>query len=248
MRASASGRTRAVGVVIPANNEERYLHASFMALEESLRQPSVRGLRRHVVVVLDSCEDRSRSIAEHWRKRAVTTAACEVTIVDCDELNVGRARALGCDVLLGHFHTYELDGVWLATSDADSRVPAHWLSVQVNAHDHGADAWAGRIAITEWPRHRVPIAARWQRAYDAESRPVHGASFGVNAQVYLDVGGFPPLRTSEDRGLHGALVARGANIHYDSLAPVVTSARRTARAPEGFAAALTLYEVPGTCA
>ncbi len=212
------------------------------ALEHSLTGLDQRRLQRLVVVVLDSCRDRSSSVARAWQERVVARSMFDVSIVHCDEMNVGRARALGCGIVLQQFHAHDFERVWLATTDADTRVPPHWLSTQVTQHDNGADAWAGRVSVTEWPQHRLAVAGLWQRAYDAEVRPIHGASFGVNASVYVDVGGFPPLQSSEDRGLYNALVAHGANIHYDSSAPVVTSARRNARAPDGFAAALTRFD------
>jgi glycosyltransferase involved in cell wall biosynthesis len=237
-------RTLAIGVVIPVRNEERLLRSALEALERSVEYVERSGAGVHVVVVLDSCSDASSGIARAWQERVRRRSAFGVTVVDFDGENVGRARALGCDVLLDVFRDIDLARVWLATTDADSRVPLHWLREQVAKHDRGVDVWAGRVAVTEWPRHRLAVAAKWQRDYDAEDRPIHGASLGVNAHMYLAAGGFPPLRTSEDRGLHDALLARGANIHYDSSTRVITSARRDARAPGGFAAALTRVELP----
>jgi cellulose synthase/poly-beta-1,6-N-acetylglucosamine synthase-like glycosyltransferase len=234
---------RAVGVVIPANNEERLLQRSLAALERSLQDIANRQLRARVVIVLDTCHDESGALARAWRERVIGTSAVDVSVIDFDGGNVGRARALGCDVLLDEVAEDELATVWIATTDADSRVPAHWLRAQLREHELGADAWAGRVAVTEWPRHRAGAAA-WQRAYDAEVRPIHGASLGVVADRYVAVGGFPPLRTGEDRALCRALHDHGAHVHYDSSALVVTSARRHARAPEGFAAALTRFDVP----
>jgi glycosyltransferase involved in cell wall biosynthesis len=240
---NATRRTSAVGVVIPANNEERLLHASLNCLEDALESLEVFELRAHVVVVLDSCRDQSESIARRWQQNAERRSTFGVSVVATDAENVGRARALGCGLLLDEFQGIDLAHVWLASSDADTRVPRDWLIAQVLQHERGVDAWAGRVAVTEWPRHRRAISVKWQREYDAEDRPIHGASLGVNGQTYLEVGGFPPLRSSEDRVLHDALVAHGALIHYDTSVPVVTSARRNARAPEGFAAALTRVEL-----
>jgi hypothetical protein len=61
---------------------------------------------------------------------------------------------------------------------------------------------------------------------------------GFNAAVYLSEGGFEPLETGEDRALHNALITHGACTYFDSVLPVVTSARRRARVPLGFAHAL----------
>jgi hypothetical protein len=235
---------RAVGVVIPANNEERLLRKALGALERSLHGIAQRVARAHVVVVLDSCHDDSGSIARTWREHMQGTPTVDVTVIDFDGENVGRARALGCDVLLERVDAPNRAQLWIATTDADSQVPQHWLGAQLHNRDLGADAWAGRVVVTEWPRHRLAGAAAWQRAYDAEAQPIHGASLGFIADMYVEVGGFAPLRTGEDRALCTALLARGAHIHYDASALVITSARRHARAPEGFASALTRFDVP----
>jgi cellulose synthase/poly-beta-1,6-N-acetylglucosamine synthase-like glycosyltransferase len=234
---------RRVGVVIPVCNEELLLRRSLVALERSLLDVTNHGFRARVVVVLDSCRDASADIAREWKERAHRSSAFDVTLIDFEGENVGRARALGCDVFLDDVTAEDLAEIWIATTDADSRVPAHWLRTQLREHNLGADAWAGRVAVTDWPRHRLAGAAAWQRAYDAEARPIHGASLGVVAAKYVEVGGFPSLRTGEDRALCAALIAHGAHVHYDSSAPVVTSARRHARAPEGFASALTRFDV-----
>jgi hypothetical protein len=236
-------RIRAVGVVIPVNNEEHLLGKALNAVERSLLEVAERGLHAHVVVVLDSCGDDSGSIARAWEEDVRATAAFNVTIVEFEGESVGRARALGCDVLLALFAAIDPAEVWIATTDADSRVPSHWLCTQLAAHERGADAWAGRVSVTEWPHHRRASAAAWQRAYDAEVGPIHGASLGVVAEKYVDVGGFQSVRTGEDRALCASLLSHGAHIHYDASALVVTSARRHARAPDGFASALTRYDV-----
>jgi cellulose synthase/poly-beta-1,6-N-acetylglucosamine synthase-like glycosyltransferase len=235
---------RAVGVIIPASNEERLLGAALDAVEGSLHDVCANGLRAHVAVVLDSCRDNSEAVARAWQRRVDQRRTFCTTLMIVDVGNVGRARALGCDVILEQFRADDLAHVWLATTDADSRVPTHWLRTQLRQHQRGADAWAGRVAVTEWPRHRRGSADAWQRAYDAEARPIHGASLGVSAKAYVDAGGFPSLRTGEDRALCNALLVNGAKVHYDASAAVVTSARRHARAPDGFAAALTRFDVP----
>jgi cellulose synthase/poly-beta-1,6-N-acetylglucosamine synthase-like glycosyltransferase len=241
---TAAGRTRAVGVIIPANDEERLLPASLEALERAVLRVKRLVPRAHVVVVLDSCKDASAAITRAWNQHVdQTLSSFRVSLLEMDGENVGRARALGCEHVLAEFSDIALERIWLATTDADTRVPTDWLLAQIRQHDSGVDAWAGRVAVTEWPAHRLAVATKWQRDYDAEARPIHGASFGLNARMYVDVGGFPSLRTSEDRALHLALVAAGARIHYDASVPVVTSARRVARAPHGFATALTRAEL-----
>ena len=71
------------------------------------------------------------------------------------------------------------------------------------------------------------------------SGPIHGANLGFNAQKYLSVGGFRSIPTGEDRALVSDLIASGAKAHFDSSVRVMTSDRRQARAPDGFASVLT---------
>ena len=77
---------------------------------------------------------------------------------------------------------------------------------------------------------------------------MHGANLGFTAQAYLGAGGFPPLRTGEDRALVAALRAQGRRVLRASSLPVVTSARRRYRAPAGFGHHLTTLGGTGSLA
>jgi hypothetical protein len=105
--------------------------------------------------------------------------------------------------------------------------------------------WAGRVHVTDWSLRRRLLETTWQREYDSERQPIHGANLGFNGGCYLDAGGFPPVRSGEDRALVRAMIARGANCWFDDALRVTTSARRVARAPHGFASALNLIEASG---
>lgn len=239
---SDSVRTRAVGIVVPVHDEERRLGDAVRALETAILALEDHDLAVRVVIVLDACRDTSVDVAEWWRSCTGRGTRFLVTVVHCEVRNVGRARAIGCNVLLEEFSDLDVDAVWLATTDADSQVPPEWLQRQVAQHERGADVWAGRVAVADWPTHRRHIASLWQSMYDAERYPIHGASLGFNAGWYVAVGGFSSRRTGEDRALYEELRAKGATVHHDSVVRVITSARRRARAPEGFAAALTRIE------
>jgi cellulose synthase/poly-beta-1,6-N-acetylglucosamine synthase-like glycosyltransferase len=63
---------------------------------------------------------------------------------------------------------------------------------------------------------------------------VHGANLGFRAAAYLRAGGFPDVATGEDRALVTALTATGSRVQYTRALTVTTSARRDARAPDGF--------------
>jgi hypothetical protein len=64
----------------------------------------------------------------------------------------------------------------------------------------------------------------------------------MNAQAYVEIGGFRAFLTGEDRDLYQRALKAGARLHHEAKVTVTTSARRHARAPLGFAHALTALE------
>lgn len=239
----AALRTVAVGVVIPVHNEEELLDAALTSLEMAFAELSGWGLELRVVIVLDSCVDESARVAKHWihqlRRRQRSLKA---TIVTSSHRNVGLARQLGCSFLLERWADVDQVRIWLATTDADSRVPQDWLRTQVLHHEAGVDVWCGRVSVVDWSNHLVETAKLWQSAYEAELHPVHGTSLGFSAKMYCAAGGFRALPSGEDRAIRRELANIGAVVHYDSTLRVQTSGRRQARAPLGFAHALNVIE------
>jgi hypothetical protein len=235
-------RTWALGVVVPVHDEEELVSTALDALSESLHEVRAFKIACDVVVVLDACVDQSARLAADWQRRCAERSDVRVSLVTCDARNVGVARGLGCAVALDNLRDVDPARVWLATTDADSRVPRRWLRSQLLRHEDGRDVWAGRVRVTDWSPHRRVPQATWQDDYDSEHQPIHGANLGFNAGLYVATGGFPPLRTGEDRALVRAMAARGADCWFDDSLRVVTSARRVARAPQGFAHALNLIE------
>lgn len=239
----ATPRTLAVGVVIPVHNEEELLDAALTSLVRAFAELSGWGLQLRAVIVLDSCVDESARVAKHWmhqlRRRHRSLKA---TIVRSSHHNVGLARQLGCSSLLERWADVDQARIWLATTDADSRVPQDWLRTQVLHHEAGVDAWCGRVSVVDWSNHLVETATLWQSAYEAEPQPVHGTSLGFNAEMYCAAGGFRALHSGEDRALRRDLANIGAVVYYDSSLRVQTSGRRQARAPLGFAHALNVIE------
>jgi glycosyltransferase involved in cell wall biosynthesis len=238
MKRHLTGRTQVVGVVVPVHNEEELLGDALNALGESfaaLRNPNT---LTHLVLVFDACRDSSMSVARAWAKQISPQSSLTVRAINCDAHNVGIARNLGCEDVLDYWSEVDLASIWIATTDADSRVPRAWLDAQVRHHNAGVDVWAGRVSVHESEPHDREAVSRWQREYDAELKPIHGASLGFNAEKYLLVGGFPALATGEDRALFYSLVESGARAYFDSSYRVLTSGRRRARAPHGFSEAL----------
>jgi len=243
-----SARTLAVGVVMPVHNEQELLGKALASLSNAFGGLIHGSLLLRAALVMDACTDDSEEIASEW---ITALSRCRhplvVTLITSSAHNVGRARALGCAVLLKQWSRIDPARIWLATTDADSRVPRDWLTTQLARHEAGVDQWYGRVSVTDWSEYSGDVRSRWQHEYERESQPIHGANLGFNAGTYLAVGGFEPLDTGEDRALHRALVIKGALSHFDSAVRVVTSARRQARAPLGFAHALDdILSAPGS--
>lgn len=218
---------RVICVVVPAHDEERLLPAALQALDVA---SAVAGIDVELTVVANGCRDLTADVARDLG----------VHVIEVDGANVGAARAAGFDHALAR-HSGHLSEVWFATTDADSRVPAGWFEAHRAAAASGADAHLGTITLTERDRRD---ASAWTEAYDLRARRdavhghVHGANLGISALAYHLVGGFRPLVVGEDADLVRRLAACGAFVSWSADLPVMTSARRTGRAPDGVAADL----------
>ena len=209
-----------IGIVIPAHNEAQHIGANVQAAMRAAAHPDLGGEPVQVLVVLDSCDDATGTIAEQHGARTLPL----------DVRNVGAARAAGAQVLLA------AGARWLAFTDADTIVSPDWLVAQL-AQD--AEVVCGAIGIDDWSPHGAHgefLRAHFARTYtDADGhRHIHGANLGVSAEAYLRVGGFSPLACSEDVALVQALQASGARIAWSAAPRVSTSARVDARARGGF--------------
>jgi Glycosyl transferase family 2 len=233
-----------VGLVLPVHDEERLLPAALAALERAIDDvPDAHSESIDVVVVLDGCTDRSQEIAEEWCRRVLRVPGkWHIDILETDVKCVGEARRLGCQALLDRWSEIPPEDIWLMTTDADSEVPRDWVTAQLQLRRTGCQVWAGPVAVRDWSDRAPGTADAWLRRYAAEALPVHGANFGIDAHTYLAAGGFPGQSTAEDRDLFDRAVAIGAAVRSDPMVQVITSSRRVARAPEGFARALTSIE------
>ena len=217
---------RFVGVIVPAHNEEQLLPACLASLRRAAR--ALRGIPVRIVVVADDCQDETVRVARRGGAAVVATG----------DRNVGAARAAGAAAVLKRAAALDPAEVWLATTDADTLVPSRWLRGQVRFANRGCDAVAGTVRVADWSGYRPAVGAAFRERYDASTGSghphVHGANLGIRASVYLTAGGFPPVATAEDHALVSALAASGGRVLRTRALPVVTSARRDARAPRGF--------------
>jgi glycosyltransferase involved in cell wall biosynthesis len=212
------------GVVVPAHNEETLLAACLIAVRQAAATVSV---PVHVLVVADACTDRTASVAR----------ACGARVVRIRARNVGAARAAGMAELLRLTAASDPSAVWLATTDADTVVPPGWLQRQLRYASQGWDVVLGTVTVADWDGHPPHVTAAFDALYEFGAGPhphVHGANFGIRSSAYLAAGGFRSLRTAEDHALLAAATEAGCSVLQASDITVETSARRRARAPQGF--------------
>jgi hypothetical protein len=236
----------AIGVVVPVRDEERLLGASLSAVARAISVPELAGVAVRVAVVLDRCADRSADIAGVAAERIGGRGEDHrLVIIEANAGNVGVARHAGFCAVLADLEAYETEGIWLATTDADSRVPASWLTHQAIRRDGGVEAWAGTVNVEDWTDRPATLRASFlhrYRATPAVGGHVHGANMGFSGDAYVRAGGFPPVPTAEDHGLWRRFGDIDARRVHDRTCPVVTSARTHSRAPHGFAGALDALE------
>jgi glycosyltransferase involved in cell wall biosynthesis len=216
-----------IAVVVPAHDEA----ASVTACVRSLVTAAllIAPVPVQVIVVADACTDDTAALA----------LAAGATVLTTSVRNVGRARAAGMRRALRQGQA----GLWLATTDADSRVPPGWFRWQLRHAESGAGMLAGTVVVHDWTGWPAHLQAAYDTGYrDAIRGTVHehahGANLSMSAVTYHTAGGFRPLPHSEDRDLIDRARRSGARVITDAGCPVVTSSRHAARAPHGFAAHL----------
>ena len=131
-----------VGVVVPASDEQDLLPTCLDALDAARGElaRSRPDVVVRVVVVLDSCTDGSAAV--------VVSARPTVEAVPVDVRLAGAARRAGCALVIATT-TPAADRLWLASTDADSRVPPNWLTGMVELAEAGADFVLGTVRPSE---------------------------------------------------------------------------------------------------
>jgi cellulose synthase/poly-beta-1,6-N-acetylglucosamine synthase-like glycosyltransferase len=231
-----SSRISACAVVIPAHNEGAGLADTLRSVRIARSHPALTGVTTLTVVAADDCTDETASVARNLGAH----------VIELSDRNVGAARAAATNMALSRLRSHA-DSVWIATTDADTVVPPHWLAHHLHQGRRGWHCVVGTVRLGPHPLLSLATTARHDTHYFA-TRPtaaapwshphVHGANLGFAAGPYRRAGGFPPLRHSEDRALVAALERDGHRIQRTDQCPVLTSGRSDSRAPHGFGAFL----------
>lgn len=219
-------------VVVPVHNEEALLDSCLSALVRSCEQVDI---DVDLVVVLDSCTDTSADIAATWADKV------DATVLTVARRNVGAARAAGFLSATGPAGRAQ-DNTWFATTDADSTVGLEWISSHLAHAAQGAHAVAGTV-VTELDSPALTLVYDAGYRHTSGHRHVHGTNLGLRADLYWTVGGFGALTTGEDVDLVARVERAGVPVLYSCDSPVLTSSRRSGRAPDGFAAHLQDLEL-----
>lgn len=216
-------------VVIPAHDEEHLVGACVASVDVAVKhlEQAEPGVDVSVTVVLDACTDRTAARALE------SSGALGVHLLAVDARCVGAARAAG----VAHARSMTQAAavrVWIATTDADSRVDPGWLVDHVRMAQW-LDALLGRVEPD--PSDLSPtLLAEWHRRHE-RGWHVHGANLGVRLSTYDQAGGFGPIAVHEDVALVEAVRAAGGIIGRGSV--VTTSARTAGRVQGGFATYLS---------
>ena len=237
-------------VVVPARDEEQRIGACLAALGA---QTDLSPESWEVLLVLDSCRDRTRA-------RAIEAAAAHtylsLRLLAGPGRGSGGARATGMDAACARLHAIGRPHGLIVSTDADTKVAPDWLGRQLELTRAGARAIGGRIELCLDERAGLPAAvlaghseqsrARFRRLLEqtpddgsvTDHWQFSGASMAVTAEVYREVGGLGEDRHSEDERLERALLAHGVPIERHLGVRVTTSARLDGRASHGLARVL----------
>ncbi|WP_313823187.1 glycosyltransferase family 2 protein [Citricoccus sp.] len=229
-------------VAIPAHDEELLLPGCLDHVAAAVTWARAIGAvdRAVIAVAAHRCADRTAQVA----RARLTDAEPDVewiVIEDRASATVAEVRRTAVDAavpLLG-----QSSSAWLFNTDADSLVPADWISSSLAvATADEADAVAGLVDLLDW---NPPAAAR--HAYELlVTRGIHSAghdhAYGANLVVRLDayqtVGGFTPRSHGEDHDLLRRLGAARFRVATPMFPRVSTSGREDPRCADGLGSLL----------
>ena len=212
-------------VVVPARDEEALIGRCLDAITTAVDvvRASRPDLAVAVVAVADRCLDRTAEIAHEAGAHVVTT----------DEACVGAARRAGVKAGIALLPDVPSQQLWVASTDADTRVPSAWLEHQVCLAARGTRLVIGR-AVPDPDDLDTTTWTRWRRRHTSPevAAHIHGANLGFRLDDYHAAGGWSRLHEHEDRHLVDSLLATG--VPAAAGLDVVTSGRLQGRVPGGF--------------
>jgi Glycosyltransferase like family 2 len=241
--------TRTV-VAIPARDEASLIAACLGGLSVQSTAAD------DIVLVVNNTSDETVRLARNCVEQLPARLHVADVTLPAHQANAGFVRRLAME------KAAEIAGPQgvILTTDADARVPPHWIARNLFWFAQGYDAVCGMVAIdpvdeAELPPHLLAdndAETCYTRILDeidclADPRPwdpwprhTHrsGSSIAVRAAVYSAAGGLPNVSHSEDRKFIARLEQRDCKIRHDPGLTVTVSGRRVGRAPGGMAATI----------
>jgi glucosyl-3-phosphoglycerate synthase len=226
-------------VVVPARDEAAHIGGCL----DALAAQTVGREHFSVILVADACRDDTAARA----REAATRLGLRLEILAGHGHGAGGARRLGMDAAAERLRAARAEDGLIACTDADSRPRPDRLERQLAHVRAGAAVVAGTIELDPDEAATLPPGARARRERDAarrlsalrdldaaaEHHHFAGASLGITARAYLQVGGLEPLPALEDAAFAGRLRAHGIPIRHAGDVRVRTSARIDGRASAG---------------
>lgn len=259
-----------VCVILPVRNEAEILEQTLAALahQVDLNGHPLSADRYEVILFANNCSDDSVAIAHRF---AIQHPDLILHIVErtlpASQAYIGWVRQRLMDE--AHRRLIQLGrnrGV-IASTDGDTQVAPDWIAATLYEIACGADAVGGRIVTDRDDRAALDPYARACHLREVGYRflvaeletyldPVpfdglprhfqhYGASLAVTAEMYVQAGGLPAVRASEDVALYRALIRVNARFRHSPLVRVTTSARQVGRAQNGLANQLQQWSVMG---
>jgi glucosyl-3-phosphoglycerate synthase len=233
-------------VVVPARDEQERIGNCLRALaRQTLPMRAF-----ETIVVLDACRDDTARIV----REVGSVLGLPVRTIQGPGSGPGAARRVGMDAACARLLTLGRPQSLIACTDADSRPAPDWLERQLAHVSAGARAIAGLIELDDDEAGELPQAVLGRRERDAVARlwrvrrgdpdaghhHFAGASIGVTAATYRDVGGIEPLTALEDAGFAARLTQHGVSILRAADVKVLTSARSDGRVARGLSVDLAV--------
>jgi cellulose synthase/poly-beta-1,6-N-acetylglucosamine synthase-like glycosyltransferase len=221
-----------LAVVIPARNEEDEIESCLHAVAGAIlcAQETYPRTSFSIIVIADSCED-----STGYRVQSVQRAFPKITLISAQLNSVGRARDLGARAALGQYSVNPA-AVWIAFTDADTRVPSTWVASHLLHAAQHIDCLVGTVEPRPATASQT-VVDRWHSLHTLTTNHayVFGANLGLRGSTFQQIGGIPQLSSGEDHALVQAVVQANFIVHRTDACRVFTSARSNGRAPGGFA-------------
>lgn len=234
-----------VVVAIPAHHEQKLIRRCVESVKVAADHAIGVGVAGRVVVAIAAhrCTDRT---AEEALSGLSDYPGPFLVAADEQSRTVGAVRARLLTEVAAR-HTLR-PGAWILNTDADSEVPATWISELLDrsaAADQPA-AIAGLVELTGWAPSEL-ARRRYQAIIDAGLHThthdhVYGANLAVRWDAYLAIGGFHSVDHGEDRDLIRRLRDQNYPVATTFTPLVKTSGRAPGRAGYGLGALLARLE------